>query len=88
MRDPKGILLRGMGRERRVQSVEDGYGSKRDGGGMNKEPRRFGITAMSKGFITLEQFAEAVKIQAGEDLAETETSSIIIVPYHWGHSHS
>ena len=73
-----------MERERRLQSVEDGYESKRDGGGMNKEPQRFGMTAMSKDFITLEQFAEAVKIQAGEDLDETETSSIIIVPDHRG----
>ena len=41
---------------------------------MRKEPgkKRFGITAISKGYITLEQFAKAVKIQTGEDLSEAD----------------
>ena len=34
--------------------------------------RRFGTIAMSKGFITLEQFTDAIEIQAREELANTE----------------
>ncbi len=40
----------------------------------NKEnhQRRFGIIAMSKDFITLDQFAEAIEIQAKEDLERSD----------------
>jgi hypothetical protein len=52
---------------------------------MNKGPQRFGITAMSKGFITVEQFAEAMKIQAGEDLAEKDHRLIGEILLDLGH---
>ena len=32
----------------------------------------FGIIAISKGFITLEQFTEAIKVQAKEDMAKQD----------------
>jgi len=42
--------------------------------GMAKEKRkrRFGTIAMSKGFITLEQFTEAIEIQAKEELTDSK----------------
>lgn len=41
---------------------------------MKKENRRrpFGVMAMLKGFITLEQFAEAIEIQTKADLSELD----------------
>ena len=42
--------------------------------GMAKEKRkrRFGTIAMSKGFITIEQFTEAIEIQAKEELTDSK----------------
>lgn len=41
---------------------------------MEKENRHrpFGVIAMLKGFITLEQFTEAIEIQTKEDLSELD----------------
>jgi hypothetical protein len=37
-----------------------------------KRKRRFGTIAISKGIISLEQFTEAIEIQAKEELTETK----------------
>ena len=56
-------------------------------GGMSREhtKRRFGTLAVSKGFISIDQFTEALEVQAREDLAGTDRRLIgeILVDLHY-----